>query len=83
MPECFQLPDSGNRYVLKGIIHKSGSMTGGHYTAHIKRVNEWFFANDGSMSRENIEKLRDPVYDPTRNRFSSSHGTMFYYEKVK
>lgn len=51
IPERFELDEAEN-YVLRGIVHQSGSTTGGHYTAHTKIGKHWYHISDSSVSWE-------------------------------
>lgn len=51
IPKIFNLNEAEN-YVLRGIVHQSGSTTGGHYTAHTKIGEHWYHISDSSVSWE-------------------------------
>lgn len=52
----------GKRLRLIATVNHSGSVDGGHYTARIKRNNNWFIANDTSMYPTTINNV---VSDPS------------------
>ncbi|MEL6539158.1 MAG: hypothetical protein AAFP93_00025 [Bacteroidota bacterium] len=40
--------ETDRNYRLVGAVHHSGSVTGGHYTAYIKKKGKWFYISDNS-----------------------------------
>ena len=43
-----------SQYTLKAVINHSGSTRSGHYTAHVKLSDTWFFCNDTLVSKCNL-----------------------------
>jgi len=51
----------GRRLTLIATVNHSGGVNGGHYTARIKRNNNWFIANDASIYPTTINNVvKDP-----------------------
>lgn len=45
------IPDGGAKYELIGISqHRGSSINGGHYVSYVKKGQQWFCANDSSIS---------------------------------
>ena len=45
-------PDATNDYILKGFVHQSGSLMGGHYTAYVRmNDDQWYHFNDSYVNR--------------------------------
>ena len=49
------------QYSLKAVINHSGSFRSGHYTAHVKQANTWFFCNDTLVSKCKLSSC-NPAY---------------------
>jgi ubiquitin C-terminal hydrolase len=50
-------------YRLYAISTHSGSIYGGHYTAHVKHGNQWYYASDSHTSPEDLSHaLNDEAY---------------------
>ena len=39
-----------SKYSLYGICNHSGVLSGGHYTAYVKKINKWFLCNDANIT---------------------------------
>ena len=48
---CDNVISVRSQYVLKAVINHSGSTKSGHYTAHVKYSDNWFFCNDTLISK--------------------------------
>lgn len=52
------LPEGGAKYELIGISqHRGSGIGGGHYVAYVKRGQEWFCANDSSISSVDVKNV--------------------------
>lgn len=49
--DTINIPLNIDKFELCGVINHVGSANGGHYTATIKRQNNWYVANDSSLSK--------------------------------
>ena len=49
---CIDRENQTINYDLIGVIHHSGSIQGGHYTASVKSLtdNKWYYCNDSSIT---------------------------------
>lgn len=66
-------PSDAYKYQLKGFVHQSGSLTGGHYTAYIKIKGVWYHFDDSHVSKVQ-EKVALNI---------AKHSYLIYYEKIK
>lgn len=57
-------PQKAFLYEIIGMaIHHGSSADGGHYTAYVKYPNDWFHANDGSISKTTWEDAKKAGQD--------------------
>lgn len=49
--DTINIPLSIDNFELCGVVNHMGSASGGHYTATVKRGNNWYVANDSSLSK--------------------------------
>ncbi len=50
-------------YRLYGISTHHGSIYGGHYVAHVRHGDSWYYASDSSVSKESLsDALRSEAY---------------------
>ncbi len=66
-------PRDEYNYKLKGFVHQTGSLSGGHYTAYIKIKDIWYHFDDSHVSKIQ-EKIALNI---------AKHSYLIYYEKVK
>ena len=59
-------------YVLRAVVTHTGTATGGHYIAHVRRGDNWYCCNDATVTAESGAT----VLSYTRNAYS------FLYTKV-
>ena len=43
----------GKKYGLRGMVHQSGDMNGGHYISYLQNKDQWFCLNDSTVSKSN------------------------------
>lgn len=57
-------------YALRGFVLQSGSLNGGHYTSGIYKSDQWYYCNDGSISKMDEARALS---------MASQSYLMFYY----
>ncbi|XP_040887035.1 ubiquitin carboxyl-terminal hydrolase 47-like [Toxotes jaculatrix] len=67
------------RYDLYALVHHSGNLTGGHYTAEIKSFEngEWYHFND-----DIVERVKNPLFGAGNSSLKSSSAYLLMYRKV-
>ena len=61
-----------SKYSLYGICNHSGVLSGGHYTAYIKKNNKWYLCNDSNITE---------IHSVENNLISSKSYCLFYRKK--
>ncbi len=65
-------------YRCTAVIMHAGVATGGHYTAYVRRGNEWYFCNDTQIIPISLQKIRDFA---DRGAIDGRTALMFFYEQ--
>jgi hypothetical protein len=80
LSQPLSVDNCGNYQLYAVIMHHGHTIKSGHYNAHVKYGDQWWFVSDSIVEKNHLKKLCDKGYE--HDYCSSSTASYFFYKKL-